>query len=525
MKGNQELASTASQQKTNTYIRITLLLLILLASLLRLYKLGEHSLWFDEAASVRNVRSILSLPPFEDDGLFDTFKRDRLPPLYFFLMIPFYHLSQSEGGLRLASVVWGVASIPLVYCFGARLFNKKIGLVGVLLLAFSPFHIYYSQELRPYSLFLFFSILVFYLSYLALEENKNVHYIGLIAASVLGFYTHSYMVLPLFIVNLYFVLGWKAYHHLLRKWLLSHLAIVILCIPGLYQVVYHVTTGFTTLADFPPGLRSMVGTFYLFTMGRFFFPTPSNLIFIAAQGAIFGAGLLAGIWALWKEKASERGRQRSTFFLTTAITYIAIWLTSIGIIPLFDEARVNYFIFLLPIYYLLVARGWNYLPNSTLKTTLVSLAVLISLITMYPFYFEWDQVGKGNFRAAAEYIQRNFEENDIVYHTTWLTMKPFSYYSDWQVPQNGLVSMSDTISDDRIWLVVYKQKSGFEFGLESLQKQQISTQEQQNDAASVCNGYIKDENFHLGDFEVFPGKNVLTVCLYRGEDPSSSRSD
>jgi len=503
----EPLFSNVSQQKTNTYIFIALTFLILLASLLRLYNLGERSFWRDEAASVGYVRSILN------GGLRENLIFSRVQPLYFLIIIPFYYFSQSEWGLRLASVVWGIASIPLVYCFGARLFSRKIGLVGALLLAFSPFHIFYSQDLRPYSLFLFLSMLMFYLSYLALEDNKNIYYIGIIAISVLGIYTHIYTVFPLFIVNLYLVIGWKAYHHLLRKWLLSHLAIVVLCIPALYLVIYHITKGGTRLSDVSPGLRSLVGTFYVFTVGRFFFPTPSNLILIAVQGAVFAAGLLMGIWALWREKASEHGRQRLALFLTAATTYIAIWLISLAIIPLFDEARANYLIFLLPLYYLLVARGWDYLSNSALKTTLVSLAVLISLISMYPFYFQWDQVGKGNFGAAAEYIQRNFEENDAVYHTG-RTTSIFNYYFDWRVPQNRFERMSGLISNDRIWLVVFKPKGGLEFGLESLQKRQSSTQEQQNDAASVCNGYIKDENFHLVDSKIFPGKNVLTICLY-----------
>ncbi len=524
-QGNEtgDLVCAASQRKTNSYTLTALILVILLASLFRLYNLGEHSLWFDEAVSVCNVRSILRLPPFEDWGLSYSLTRDRLPPLYSFLIMPFYYLSQSTWVMRLASVVWGIASIPLVYYFGARLFNKKIGLVGALLLAFSPFHVYYSQELRPYSLFLFLSTLIFYLSYLALEDNKSIYYTGMIAASVLGIYTHTYTVFPLFIVNLYFVLGWKAYHHLLRRWLLSHLAIVVLCIPAFYLVIYHITTGKTELASFPSGLRSIVGTFYLFTIGRLFFPTPSNLIFIVVQGAIWGVGLLMGIWALWREKASERGRQLLSFFLAVAITYAAIWLFSLRIMPLFDEARVNYLIFLVPAYYLLVARGWDGLSSSALKATLVGLAVLISLISMYPFYFEWDQVGKGNFRAAAEYVQHNLEENDVIYHVEESSAMPFSYYFDWQVPQIKITAMGNAnyISHDRIWLVVLKQKGGFEFGLELFQKQQIGVQEKKNNAISVCADYIKDEKFHLIDFKAFPGKNELTVCLYRREDPNS----
>lgn len=511
----------ASQQKTNTKVITVLILLILVASLFRVYNLGEHSFWFDEVASIRNTMAILQLPPYEDWGLLGMLKNERVPPLYSFYIMPFYCLSPNEWVLRFAAVVWSIATVPLIYRFGARLFNKKVGLIGALLLTFSPFHISYSREVRHYSLFLFLSISLFCLSYRALAHNKNIYYIGMIIVSVLGLYTHTYVVFPLFIVNLYFIFGWKEYHHLLRKWLLTHLTIVILCIPALYHVVYHImVTGRTQLAGFSPGLRSLIGTFYLFTMGRVFFPTKSNLVFIVIQGAIWGAGLLVGIWALWRERAKESGRHTWSFFLTVAITYTAIWLISLSIIPLFDEARVKYLIFLLPIYYLLVAKGWVYLSNTALKTTLVSLAVLISLISIYPLYFQWDQVGKGNFRAAAEYIQRNSEENDVVCHMTAVSALPIEYYLGWRVPQKGIASDPACTNSDGIWLVVFNTNWD-DFVVQPSQKQQISAQEQQNNAASACTAYIKDESLHLADLQIFPGRSELTVCLYRRETPDS----
>jgi len=424
--------------------------------------------------------------------------------------------------MRLTSVVWGVASVPLVYHLGVRLFNRKIGLVSALLLTFSPFHIFYSQDLRPYPLLLFFSLLFFHCSYHALEDNRNIHYIGMIATSVLGIYTHTYMVFPLCIANLYFMFGWKTHRHKLRKWLLSHLATFLLCIPALYFVLQHIQAGNTGLTDFPSGLRSLAGTFYLFTLGRFFFPTPSNLPFIVIQGTIFGTGALTGAFALWRERGSENGRQCLLLFGAAIMTYAIIWFISTSTMPLFDEARVNYLIFFLPLYYFLVAKGWDYLPNPTFQTTVVSLAVVVSLISTAPIYFRWDQVGKGNFRAAAEYVQPNIEKNDIIYHTTVMTTFPFSYYLDWQVPQINLESQYNVnpSSSDHVWLVVFEARGGFSFGLDLLQGRQASTQAEEDHAISICTDYANhdklrlDEGFQLVDSKVFPGKNLLAVCLY-----------
>lgn len=127
---------------------------------------------------------------------------------------------------------------------------------------------------------------------------------------------------------------------------------------------------------------------------------------------------------------------------------------------------------------LLVARGWHCLSASrpVLKTTLVSLAVLLSLVSIYPFYYEWDQVGKGDFRAAAEYIQRNWGENDVICHTKYNTREIFNYYFNWRVPQVdiGDVSSGNYVSDGAIWLVVHEQKGGFEFSRESFRAASVA---------------------------------------------------
>jgi 4-amino-4-deoxy-L-arabinose transferase-like glycosyltransferase len=500
-----------------------LILLIWLASLLRFYNLGERSFWYDEAASVRNVMGLLKLPPYADWGLLGMLRAERIPPLYFMYLVPFYQLSHSEWLMRVASVLFGIVTIPLMYHFGTRLFNRTIGFIGALLLAFSPLHIFYSQDLRPYSLFLFFSIAIFYLSFLVLEKGRNIHYVGLIIVSVLGIYTYTYTIFPLLIVNLYFIMRCETNRHLLRRWVLSHLIIVILSIGEFYHTVYHIAASSTKLSDFPFGWRSIVATPYLFTVGRVFFPTKSNLILTGIQGVVFGGGLLAGVWALWQRKASER--RALPFFIAAMVTYLAICIISFGIMPLFDESRVNYIIFFLPFYYLLIAKGWTYLPSLPLKRAMVGLAVLFSLVSIYPFYFDWDQVGKGNFRDAALYARRNFEQNDVVYHVTGQSYLSFAYYFDWQVPQIPISEGNpNDVNSGRLWLVYEQEKGGLDFSLNSSQEEQGSTQTEQTRAALACNSYVTSEKFQLIDLQIFPGKNELIVCLYRlGTTPQAAQ--
>ena len=81
---------------------------------------------------------------------------DLNPPLYFVLA----WASEKVGGdtvqmLRLASLLAGVATIPLTYLLGVRTIDRRAGLLAAALVALSPFLIDYSAEARPYSLLAF----------------------------------------------------------------------------------------------------------------------------------------------------------------------------------------------------------------------------------------------------------------------------------------------------------------------------------------------------------------------------------
>ncbi|MGZ4847178.1 MAG: glycosyltransferase family 39 protein [Halobacteriota archaeon] len=59
----------------------------------------------------------------------------------------------------------GVLAIPMIYAVGRQLFNEETGLVAAFILALSSFNIYYSQEVRMYSLIVLLALTsVYFLS-------------------------------------------------------------------------------------------------------------------------------------------------------------------------------------------------------------------------------------------------------------------------------------------------------------------------------------------------------------------------
>jgi 4-amino-4-deoxy-L-arabinose transferase-like glycosyltransferase len=119
---------------------------VVIGALLRFHHLGGESLWLDEAGSWTDTK----------DGLVDVIKRsaqDNTPPLYnLFLFATIKLFGDSEWSLRLPSAIFGVSNIVVLYWLSTMTVGRTAGLVGAILLALSPFHLWYSQEARAYSL-------------------------------------------------------------------------------------------------------------------------------------------------------------------------------------------------------------------------------------------------------------------------------------------------------------------------------------------------------------------------------------
>jgi mannosyltransferase len=120
--------------------------ILLLAAALRFYRLAGQSLWSDEGNSVALAQA----------GLAEIAARTALdihPPLYYWLLHFWMRLfGQSEVAVRSLSAVAAVLLVAVIYRLGARLFDRRAGLMAAFIAAVSPFQVYYAQEARMYAL-------------------------------------------------------------------------------------------------------------------------------------------------------------------------------------------------------------------------------------------------------------------------------------------------------------------------------------------------------------------------------------
>jgi len=120
--------------------------IVILGLGLRLFDLGTHALWLDEALSLHYARL-----PFRE-LITRLSEGDVNPPFYYLLLKAWTVLGDSEFILRLPSALAGVLVIPLTFVIGSHLSGRRAGLLAAALVATSDLQLRYSQEARPYSL-------------------------------------------------------------------------------------------------------------------------------------------------------------------------------------------------------------------------------------------------------------------------------------------------------------------------------------------------------------------------------------
>ena len=124
-------------------------------------------------------------------NIFDILASDQegTPPLFFLLTWLTKSFGDTEG-LRLVSLLAGLACIPLTYLLGARTVGRPAGLVGAALVALSPFQIFYASEARAYALMMLFCLLATLALLIAIESGRTRWWVAYALSVAAAAYTH-----------------------------------------------------------------------------------------------------------------------------------------------------------------------------------------------------------------------------------------------------------------------------------------------------------------------------------------------
>lgn len=159
---------------------------------LRVLLIGSKSIWLDEAMSLQvtqaGARGWLS-------GAAEAYH----PPLYYAFLSLWIQLGQSETVLRLSSALFGVLAIPVAYLLARDLAGKGVARTTAWLVALSPLLVWYSQELRSYSLLVFLALLSSLALVRLLARSHAGWWLLYVVATAAAFYTHyaAILVVPI----------------------------------------------------------------------------------------------------------------------------------------------------------------------------------------------------------------------------------------------------------------------------------------------------------------------------------------
>lgn len=179
------LAESALPWLTAWWVPIAALTVI--GASVRFVGLDRQSFWIDEVVTVELLAKPLP-------GMLETLPHaESTPPLYYVLAWFWSRFAGlDEVGLRSLSALCGTLTIPVSYGAARALIGHRVGVIVAALAAVSPLLVWYSQEARAYSLFVFLGALSFLAFVRALEVPSPRRLAFWAGASSLMIVTHYF---------------------------------------------------------------------------------------------------------------------------------------------------------------------------------------------------------------------------------------------------------------------------------------------------------------------------------------------
>lgn len=444
----------------NTLGKRLLLPIFAIGIILRLYKWNGYSFWFDEVNCLMISRGKLFVSLQSTVAIFK-------PPLFRFLAYFWAYIGQDEFRLRLLPFIFGILSILFTYKVAKIMFDEKTGLIASFLISLSPFHIYYSQEFTHYTLTVFLALCSIYYLVQSLEKNNIYSWLKFIFFTSLSLYANYISLLFLIAENLFFFFSYTKYKKLIKGWLLSQSAILLLYSPWLTKMSIQFSIlrldYYRPYVDWIPegSLAYILQALKIFNAGY-----NANFIIQSLVLLLFFPLLLIGIFSSFKKDITKT---RLLVFWIFIPMLLAIIFSRIA-----HSFSYRNFIFALPAYYILIALGimkikkYIYIP--VIFYIILSGASLFNYYrNIFPYpekFFRPGVHAKKDNRGATKYIISNFKKGDIIMHTCRSTVLPYVYYliifnyNNIIYPRDFIYSLVD-LSINKEYLAHYDWESHF----------------------------------------------------------------
>jgi 4-amino-4-deoxy-L-arabinose transferase-like glycosyltransferase len=194
---------------------ILLIAVLIIAAFLRLYRIADYMTFLgDEGRDALVVKRMIVDHKFTLLGPTASVGGFFLGPLYYYLMLPFlWAFRLNPVGPAVMVALFGIATVWLVYRVSKDFFNSAdgglVGLAAAFLYALSPLVIYHSRSSWNPNLMPFFSLLIIWVSWKAVEQKKPalLLLIGFLFGLLIQF--HYLAVFLGIVIMVYFLFNWR----------------------------------------------------------------------------------------------------------------------------------------------------------------------------------------------------------------------------------------------------------------------------------------------------------------------------
>lgn len=336
-------------------------IITLVAIILRIYKISAQPLWLDEIYAVQLSRQGLS-------AIIQNSLRDPHPPVYYILQMLTSGLwnVQSEWGWRWLSALCGIVTIPVFYFLCRRFSGRMASSIAALTLAVSPFHVYYSQEARPYAFVTLLAVVTTSIvADLLANQKSRSHWIALTLLSFIGLFSNYFYAL---------IIGVQALILLLRTHQREWWIYALIMASGIGLDGYFISTGVSNFLQQNINAQSLTIVTYLQALAgepaRFAVRWQHWLLMAVVGGVV----ILGSIIAIrrWRKSLLE-----FYFFLQLLLALLFFFGLEVAFSFRLPKHVSRQLLMLIPALFSLLAIGMNFLGKYWKQIIPASLCVLI----------------------------------------------------------------------------------------------------------------------------------------------------
>ncbi|MFH2136964.1 MAG: glycosyltransferase family 39 protein [Candidatus Omnitrophota bacterium] len=403
-------------------INVVLLSILLLAFVVRVFKLDITGFWLVEA-------KIVSFAKHSWSELFGFTLMYR--PVYLLLAKLWIGVvGTKEVMVRLLPVILGTGTVAAIYLLAKELWNKNAGVFAAFIMAVSCVHVVFAREARAD--FILMTLLVMFSQLMMLrifKKDRLNEYFYLFFINVLILFTNPYGVFWIITQQVcYFVYSKKNDN---KRWLLTTTIISFVIILWYFFVLSYspeigiswfkspaVKDIFNTYEAFSCGGAKLKGTGFASLPGAFNMVIPRILMLVYTLcfvGEVF---------------FSSVNYKKNMLICWLVIPIVLAYGYSRIFTPIY---MYRYLLFASPAYYLLVARFLTTL-RLKLRSVFIIIIVLLSFFTLSNIYKIDKEQAKG-FREGIAFLKENIKEGDTIIICPAEMLTVFMYYYDYDNPK------------------------------------------------------------------------------------------